>query len=108
MKTCGTGGRAAPILNLGIRWRRVINFTLLRVPPWQKSPTYPSDRRLGRSQRRSGSCGEEINLMPLTEIEPLFLDLPGHSSSLCRLSYMHAFEILFILKQVVHIVTITL
>jgi hypothetical protein len=35
-----------------------------------KSPWYPSDRRLGGPQNRSGGGGEEKNLQPLPGLEP--------------------------------------
>jgi hypothetical protein len=38
--------------------------------PQGKSPWYPSDRRLGEPQSRSGGGGEEKNSQPLPGIEP--------------------------------------
>jgi hypothetical protein len=39
----------------------------------RKSPQYPSDRRLGGSQSRSGRCGAEITFLSLSGIEPFFI-----------------------------------
>jgi hypothetical protein len=39
-------------------------------PPPGKSPWYPLDRRLGRSQSSSGRGGEEKNSQPLPGVEP--------------------------------------
>jgi hypothetical protein len=48
---------SSTILDLGIRWRRVIKFTPLPLYPWEKSPWYPLYRRMSESQSRSGCCG---------------------------------------------------
>jgi hypothetical protein len=50
----------AIILDLGTRW----------IYPWGKSPGYPLDRRLGRSQSHYVHCGVEKNLLPLQGIKP--------------------------------------
>jgi hypothetical protein len=45
----------------------------LRAPaalPQGKNPWYPSDRRLGGPQSRSGRRGEEKNFQPLPGLEP--------------------------------------
>jgi hypothetical protein len=56
--------------DLGTRWRRVIDLTLLPLYPQGKSPWYPLDRRLGGLQGRSGRCGEEKNSQPPPGMEP--------------------------------------
>jgi len=59
MKTYwGSGGIARMILNLGTRWRCVVNFTPRPMYPRRK-PRYPRDRRLDGSQSQSGRGGEE-------------------------------------------------
>jgi hypothetical protein len=35
---------------------------------WEKSPLYPSDRKLGGPQNQSGPCEEEKNLLPGIEL----------------------------------------
>jgi hypothetical protein len=51
-------------LDLGTSWRWVVRFTPLPLYPRGKSPRYPSDRRLGGPQSRSGRFGEEKILDP--------------------------------------------
>jgi hypothetical protein len=46
------------ILELGTRWRRVVNFTLQPLYNRQKSSQYLLDR-LGAVQNMSDRCGEE-------------------------------------------------
>jgi hypothetical protein len=58
----GNGGIAPRILNPGTRLRP--------LHPQRKSPRYPSDRRLGRPQSRSGRCAVQTNLLALAGIEP--------------------------------------
>jgi len=62
-------GTAPFILNLGTKWRRVVNIKFRRVIPG-KEPRYPLKRGLGGPQSRSGRFGEEENLSPLPEFEP--------------------------------------
>jgi hypothetical protein len=57
----GSGGIAPRILNLGIRWRRVVSFIPRPLYPQGKISRYPLDRRLGGPQSRSGHGGEETN-----------------------------------------------
>ena len=45
------------ILNIGIRWRSVVNFTS-HLPFPGKGPRCPFNRRLGESQSLSGRFGE--------------------------------------------------
>jgi hypothetical protein len=72
----GSWGTAPSILDLGIRWRLIVSFTLQPLYPQGKSPWYPLGRRLGGPQSRSGGGGEEKNsqLLPgleLTIIQPI-------------------------------------
>jgi len=63
MKTyCWNGGIYPRILNLGTRWRWVVNFRPRPLYPRVKSPRYPLDRRLG-PQSRSG-LGSEVKKIP--------------------------------------------
>jgi hypothetical protein len=84
----GSGGIAPRILDLGTRWRWVVNFTPSRFTPQGKNPPqYPSDRRLGGPQSWSGRGGEEKNSQPPPGIELPNPDRPARSQSLHRLSY---------------------
>jgi hypothetical protein len=58
MKAYGSGCIDPHFLDLGTSWRRVANFTPRPLYPRGKSPQYPSDRRLGGPQSRSGQFGE--------------------------------------------------
>jgi len=61
MKLCkGSGGVAQLILIFDARWRFVINLMPGRFTP-RKSKRYPLSRRLGGTQSRSESFGEEIH-----------------------------------------------
>jgi hypothetical protein len=55
------------ILNLGIRWKRVVRFTLQTLHP--KTPLYPFNRRLGVPQRRIGMFYEVNDLLLLLGFE---------------------------------------
>jgi hypothetical protein len=46
----------------------VDSFTPRPLYPRGKGPGYPLCRRLGEAQSRSGWCGEEKNLVPLSGI----------------------------------------
>jgi hypothetical protein len=61
------GGIAPLILNLGIRWRRVVIFTVQTLY-WEK-PLYPFNRRLGGPQRKIGMFYEVNNFLLLLEFE---------------------------------------
>jgi hypothetical protein len=65
-----SGGIAPHILDVGIRWRWVVSFTLRPLYPQRKSPWYPLGRRLGGPKCRSGRGGEEKNSQPLAGFEP--------------------------------------
>jgi hypothetical protein len=55
MKTYwGSGNIATCILNVGTRWRWVVNFTPRLIDPQAKSPPQPVDRRLGGPESWSG------------------------------------------------------
>jgi hypothetical protein len=58
------------ILDLGTKSWWVVSFT--RRPPYTKgnSPQFPLETMLSRFQSQSRRCGEEENLLPLTQIEP--------------------------------------
>ena len=66
----GSRGIASPILNLGTRWRWMVNFMLQPFPPPGKNRYNPFSRRLGGPQ--TGHCG-----LPLPEFEPQTLQ-PCH------------------------------
>jgi hypothetical protein len=66
----GSGGIAAHILDLGIRCKGVVSFTLRPFYPMENCARYPLDRRLGGSQNRSGRGGDEKKSLNLPEIEP--------------------------------------
>jgi len=55
---------SSSLLNLGTRWRWVVNVTPM------KGPLYPVNRRLGGPHSRSGPFGEETNLLSLPGFEP--------------------------------------
>ena len=70
MEACTVSrGTPAFILNLGTKWRRVVNIKFRRVIPG-KEPRYPLKRGLGGPQSRSGRFEEEENVSPLPEFEP--------------------------------------
>jgi hypothetical protein len=53
------------ILVLGIRWRRIVTFTLWPLYSWRKSQD-----RLDEARRRSGLYEEEKNIAPSPEWNP--------------------------------------
>jgi len=57
------------MLNLGTRWRLVVNFAP-RLLYSGKEPWYLLDRRLDGLQSRSGSFGEQKGLLSVPEFEP--------------------------------------
>jgi hypothetical protein len=61
---------SSTIVGLCTRWRWVVSFSPLPLYLPGKNPRYPSDRRLGGSQSRSGSCGEEKHLVPAENQTP--------------------------------------
>jgi len=66
----GSTGTAAHIINLGPRWRLVVSFIPWLLYPWQKSPQYPLDRRMGQLQSQSRHTGEKKKIPALPEIKP--------------------------------------
>jgi hypothetical protein len=66
----GSGGVAPSILDLGTRWRRVVNFTTRQPYLKGKSPWYPLNKGLDVNQSRSGHSGEEKNSKLLPGLEP--------------------------------------
>jgi hypothetical protein len=50
----------------------VVSLTIHQLYPWGKIPWYPSNRRLGGPQSRSGCLGKELNLLPPLGFEPRF------------------------------------
>jgi hypothetical protein len=60
----GSRGTAPLILNLGTRWRWVVNFTPRPLYP-RKEHWYPLHKRLSRPQSRSEHSDEEKNFNPL-------------------------------------------
>jgi hypothetical protein len=71
----GTGSTAPHILNLGVIWRLVVNFTTLYFR--RKEPWYTYYRRLGGFQIQSGHGGEgkvKVKLSPWSYISTI-LDL---------------------------------
>jgi hypothetical protein len=69
----GSGGIAPRILDLGTRWRWVVNFTPQPLYPQGKipPPRYPLDRSLGGPQSRSGRSGEERTPRHRRESNPI-------------------------------------
>jgi hypothetical protein len=67
------------ILDLGTRWRWVVNFTPRPLYPWGRSPWYPLDRRLGGPQSLSERGGEEKNSQSLPGLEhPIIQPVAQH------------------------------
>jgi hypothetical protein len=60
---------SSTILNHGTGWRWVVSFGPRPLYPRRKSPRYPSDKRLGGPQNRSGRCGGE-KILHLPESSP--------------------------------------
>jgi hypothetical protein len=60
-----------------------------RFTPQEKSPRYPLDRRLGGPRSRTGSYGEEKNLLPLLGIEPRLLGRPARSLVVIQTQLSH-------------------
>jgi hypothetical protein len=64
----GSGSITPRILDLDLRWRRVVSFTPRQLYPQGKNPWYPLDRRLGGLQSQSGR-GDEKNSQSPSGIE---------------------------------------
>jgi hypothetical protein len=56
------------------------------LPPRKQPPRCPLDRTMDRPECRSGSCGEEINLLSLPRFAPRFLGQQERSAFLYRLN----------------------
>jgi hypothetical protein len=65
----------------------MVIFTLRLLYPQGKSLWYPSDRRLGEFQNRSGRGGDEKNSQLPLGIGTYYPDHPARSPALYRLSY---------------------
>jgi hypothetical protein len=65
-----SGGTAAHIRNLIIRWRGVVIFTPKPLYPQENSSLYSLDRRLHGRKSWSGHSSEQKNPLPVPEIEP--------------------------------------
>jgi hypothetical protein len=80
------GGISPGILDLCTRWRWVVSFTFRSLYPQRRRPWYPSDRRLGGPQSRSGRGGEEKNSQPLPGPEPPIIRpiVQRYTTELCR------------------------
>lgn len=82
----GEWSYSSTILNLDIRWKWVVSFTLRPPYPQIKSSRYPFDRILPGSQSRSGRCWVEthsgIEARPYTP--PNFMIVKEHFMSWCR------------------------
>jgi hypothetical protein len=86
------------ILDLGTRWGRVVSFTPRPLYPRGKSPRYPSDRRLGGPQSRSGRYGEDKNFATAGNRTPAIqpVTIP---TELCWLyMILHIYIYIFILQ----------
>lgn len=60
----------APLVpNFRARWKWIVSFTSRPLYYRGNNPCYRLNRRLNVSKRLSGRLGEEINLLPLPEIE---------------------------------------
>jgi hypothetical protein len=76
---------APRILDLGARWRWVVNFSPRPLYPQVKSPWYPLDRRLGEPQSLSGRGGEEKNSQPLPGLPIIQPAAQRYTTELSRL-----------------------
>jgi hypothetical protein len=65
----GNGVIAPRIIDLGIRWRRMVSFTRRPRYPQEKSPWNLLDRRLGGPRSQSGHGGEEENTQHMPGLE---------------------------------------
>ena len=57
------------ILNLGMRWTWMVNFTLRLLYLWERTPVSIKQRAMW-AQNQSGCFGDETNLLPLSGFEP--------------------------------------
>jgi hypothetical protein len=75
----GSGGITPHILNLGTKWRWVVNFTPRLLYPQGKRPWYPLDRSPGGPQNHSQRGGEAKNFHCLPGFEPPIIQLVAQS-----------------------------
>jgi len=61
----GSRFKVSFILNVGTKWRGVVNFTHWQLYPQGKIARNPLQRRLGRPISLSGCCGVGKNLLLL-------------------------------------------
>jgi hypothetical protein len=57
------------ILNLGTKWRGVVNFTSRLLYSRDNNPWHPLARRLNGSQSQTGPFGGKKNLVALSVLE---------------------------------------
>jgi hypothetical protein len=69
-KACWGSEGTAPRINLSVTWRWVVSFTSRPFYARGRKPRFPSDRRLGGPQRRSGRGGELKKILLMPNIEP--------------------------------------
>jgi hypothetical protein len=86
-------GYSVTILDLPTRWRWMINSTSRPLILGERR--YPLDRRLSRSQSRSGRCGAEKDSCLSQESK---LGRPARSPSLYRLRYKHKTDIMYLAR----------
>jgi hypothetical protein len=69
MKTYwGNGGIAAPILNVGTRWRREVSFKPRPLYSRGKNSLFPLEMWLSGPNIQSGRGGEEKNVLSLPRV----------------------------------------
>jgi hypothetical protein len=84
MEVCtGSRGIAVLILNLGTRWRWVVNVTPRPLYPWERSARYTLKRRLGGLYRVGL---KNLNLGPVRSLVTVPTELPRLSQTFwhCR------------------------
>jgi hypothetical protein len=86
----GSGDIISRILDLGIRWKWVVSFTLRPFYFLGKSLPYPLNRRLGGPQSRSRRGDEEKNSQLLPGLEPPIIE-PVAQRSTTELSRLHIY-----------------
>ena len=83
------------ILNLGTRYRWVMNF----MPP-TFFPRYVSNKKLGGPQSRAGTLWEEKSLLPLTNIQTLDLPICNIFTIRAQVSVVECFVKVFVMGDV--------
>jgi hypothetical protein len=65
MKACrGSRGNSSTLVNVGTRWRQVVNFGSGYFTPEKETPVLIK-QKTEWAHSRSGRCGGEKNLLPL-------------------------------------------